>query len=998
MTATYPCPGIRVVRGPDWAGRDQDGGEGHVGTVVKIEDSDWAKGKVSVIWDSGREFQYRAGYDGKFELLVFDSGPTGDQVKGALCDGCGEVNISGMIWTCSTCTNFILCTLCYNTERHDTDHAFLRSLTINSPLVRVPPRSGAQRIRAIGLFKNAKVIRGPHWKNEDQYGGEGTTGDVVQLGAWSGVYSRGAVNVRWRGGQDSLKSYRIGAQGKVDVITVDETQGWSYYKAHLPVLDVVNPTEFRLEVGDKVKVEVDADIFERTHTDLTVYRDSMSQCLAEVGTVIGLPSPDRKIIVAHVQYPDAEKYGLVKSTLTRLHTFAVGDVVKITNNYNAAVDLQNGHGGWNDKMENCLGKTGQVVEIDKDGDLRVAFGPVKWFFSPVSCDPQDGEALSGFGISFGANKSTSSDSSTSDVDDIAEGVAQVRLGPLKPGASALFKPNASSSSTITARGLVIAVSNGDTETVKNIVKSIGDKVNESVDGLTALQTGCYKGHADIVKLLIGAKADLNKADDEGDTPLHYAVSGEQPIVVGILLDAKARGNTKNNKGLTPLHLAVAKKDPSTWCLKALIQYKCDPNTQDEDGDTPLHDALRTHNQHLLDPFLECAQLNLRLANSKGSNPFHEACVSLSGATEFPQALIKRDPKIVNVPMNNALTPIHIAAFRSFVALAGVLVKAGCNVNDRDDNGKTALHMAVQRCNLQIVQLLLESGAEINVQDQEGNSPLHATHMDSTLPGAEGPKDADLALEIRCHLVERGGDIRLTNKAGKTPLDFVKNKEVRVMLERISKRPLSSSVSQSKCLPAHWEAMGQDGFLKVELSESNPVTSFEYRHVESKVEETLSNKSIVSIYRIQNVALWEQYTVAKVNMEREYGRGLANEKQLFHGTTPDSADLIPHQNIDFRLAGSRVGALLGQGAYFAVDAKYSDGYAKEDARRHKFMFLAKVLVGKSRQGNRELKRPPVLDASNKTKLADSACDKETDPRIYVLFSEGQIYPEYLIEYH
>ncbi|XP_046582966.1 E3 ubiquitin-protein ligase mind-bomb-like [Haliotis rubra] len=134
MTATYPCPGIRVVRGPDWAGRDQDGGEGHVGTVVKIEDSDWAKGKVSVIWDSGREFQYRAGYDGKFELLVFDSGPTGDQVKGAQCDGCGEVNISGMIWTCSTCTNFILCTLCYNTERHDTDHAFLCSLTINSPL------------------------------------------------------------------------------------------------------------------------------------------------------------------------------------------------------------------------------------------------------------------------------------------------------------------------------------------------------------------------------------------------------------------------------------------------------------------------------------------------------------------------------------------------------------------------------------------------------------------------------------------------------------------------------------------------------------------------------------------------------------------------------------------------------------------------------------------------------------------------------------------------
>ncbi|XP_071111879.1 E3 ubiquitin-protein ligase MIB2-like [Haliotis cracherodii] len=993
MPSTYPCPGIRVVRGPDWAGRDQDGGEGHVGTVVKIETSDWAKGKVSVIWDSGREFQYRAGFDGKFELLVFDSGPTGVKQKGVTCDGCRDENFTGLRWKCMECRDFDLCSECYNTDIHDKSHAFLRSLTNNSPHERVSPRSSTQRIQSIGLFKEAKVRRGPHWSqrvNGNSDGGEGNTGEVVKVGTLTGGYTRGAVSVRWSADQSSLKGYRAGANGRVEVITVKGSQGWRYYKEHLPVLDVLQPNEVRFKVGDKLKVE-DEKIFRRVHSDhKLLHEDGMTQCLQEIGTVVVVRPDEERIIQA--QYQDAEKYTLITSTLTRLHTFAVGDTVRIISNYNAAVELQNGHGGWNDKMEDYLGMTGEVVEIDKDGDLRVAFGQVKWFFSPVSCDPQDREALSGSGLSVGSNRSTSSDSS--DVDNIAEGVAQVLFDLLKPGESARFKPMTS----VTARDLVIAVSNGDTEAVPDIIKSIGDKVNESVDGLTALQTASYKGHADIAKLLISAKADLNKADNDGDTPLHYAVSGEQPMLVGILLDAKARGDTKNNKGLTPIHLAVAKKNPSVECLKILIQSKCDPNTQDADGDTPLHDAIRTQNQHLLDPFLACDLLNLRLVNSDGCNPFHEACMSLAGATEFPQALIKKDPKIVNVPMNNALTPIHIAAFRSFVALAGVLVKAGCNVNTRDDNGKTALHLAVQGCNLQMVQLLLESGAEINVQDQDGNSPLHAAHMDSTLPGAEGSKDEDLALEIRCHLAERGGDIRLKNKAGKTPLEFVKNKEVRALLVRIAKRPLSSTMSQSKRLPAHWESMGRDGFMKVELSESNPLTAFEYRHVESKVEETLSNKSIQSIYRIQNVALWEQYSVAKGNMEREYGRGLANEKQLFHGTTPDSADLIPHQNIDFRLAGSRVGALYGQGAYFAVDAKYSDGYAKEDARRHRFMFLAKVLVGKSKQGNRELKRPPVLDSSNKTKLADSACDNETSPRIYVIFSESHIYPEYLIEYN
>ncbi len=48
---------------------------------------------------------------------------------------------------------------------------------------------------------------------------------------------------------------------------------------------------------------------------------------------------------------------------------------------------------------------------------------------------------------------------------------------------------------------------------------------------------------------------------------------------------------------------------------------------------------------------------------------------------------------------------------------------------------------------------------------------------------EQHQNEDAALEIRCHLVGHGGDIRLKNNAGKTPLDFVKNKEVKVILER-----------------------------------------------------------------------------------------------------------------------------------------------------------------------------------------------------------------------
>jgi len=58
--------GIRVVRGPDWKWGDQDGGEGHVGTVTK----DLGGKKVTVVWDSGQEGQYRTGPEGCYDLRV----------------------------------------------------------------------------------------------------------------------------------------------------------------------------------------------------------------------------------------------------------------------------------------------------------------------------------------------------------------------------------------------------------------------------------------------------------------------------------------------------------------------------------------------------------------------------------------------------------------------------------------------------------------------------------------------------------------------------------------------------------------------------------------------------------------------------------------------------------------------------------------------------------------------------------------------------------------
>lgn len=76
--------GLRVVRGPDWKWGNQDGGEGHMGTVVDVKTEETpgeghtSARAVMVQWDTGSRINYRCGIQGQYDLRVFDNGPTGD--------------------------------------------------------------------------------------------------------------------------------------------------------------------------------------------------------------------------------------------------------------------------------------------------------------------------------------------------------------------------------------------------------------------------------------------------------------------------------------------------------------------------------------------------------------------------------------------------------------------------------------------------------------------------------------------------------------------------------------------------------------------------------------------------------------------------------------------------------------------------------------------------------------------------------------------------------
>uniref|UniRef100_A0A667ZZF4 Poly [ADP-ribose] polymerase n=1 Tax=Myripristis murdjan TaxID=586833 RepID=A0A667ZZF4_9TELE len=194
-------------------------------------------------------------------------------------------------------------------------------------------------------------------------------------------------------------------------------------------------------------------------------------------------------------------------------------------------------------------------------------------------------------------------------------------------------------------------------------------------------------------------------------------------------------------------------------------------------------------------------------------------------------------------------------------------------------------------------------------------------------------------------------------------------------------------------------------MLIRLNELTP----EYQTVADYVKKDgLLNQNIISISRIQNIDLWEMFCRKKQQFMRIKGVKEIKEGRLFHGTDKSNVDSICTYNFDLGLAG-RGAHLFGKGIYFAKYAAYADKYSRGNTaalplyggapqgvqgRLSKVIFLARVIIGRSKFGKSDFQKP---DHGRSANDHDSCVDDIMNPKIFVIFNPNQIYPEYLIEY-
>jgi len=80
------------------------------------------------------------------------------------------------------------------------------------------------------------------------------------------------------------------------------------------------------------------------------------------------------------------------------------------------------------------------------------------------------------------------------------------------------------------------------------------------DGSTPLLWAVLSGSQEVVELLIARGADINGKNNEGESPLHWAAISGNIKIAEVLLAKGAQVNVKDIFGVTPMRSAILNED------------------------------------------------------------------------------------------------------------------------------------------------------------------------------------------------------------------------------------------------------------------------------------------------------------------------------------------------------------------------------------------------------------------------------------------------------
>lgn len=217
--------------------------------------------------------------------------------------------------------------------------------------------------------------------------------------------------------------------------------------------------------------------------------------------------------------------------------------------------------------------------------------------------------------------------------------------------------------------------NNGIDTYKYLVEKLNlDPKFINHDGATILHSLVRRPNKEVIDYFLTKGVDINKADNEGNTPLMLAAAGRDAAIVSTLLAGVKNINALNDKGESALTRAIGSGTAEIAAL--LINKGADVQVVNKDGYNLAY--------YWFDSY--------RSGGPQGG-PSQNGPAAGTSNNDFQQKL-------------------------------ELLQSKGLNVAASQPNGSTLFHLAVAKENPVLIKKAAELGADINQQDAEGMTALH----------------------------------------------------------------------------------------------------------------------------------------------------------------------------------------------------------------------------------------------------------------------------------